>query len=409
MSCMNRWPLADRVWRPLALAALVVLTAADAALAQVFTPLGDPLKGERLFEAKGCIRCHRVEGGRGGTVGPDLSRLGQQRDLLQLAGLLWTHSPGMSAKMQELGITRPVLSGSEMADIMAFLYALNYFDEPGDPARGARLFREKQCVSCHGSGGTGGSIGPPIERLGDYGSALLMIQAMWNHAWEMQERMATLDIQRPLFQGTDMADLLAFLRREGRREGLAAPGLVPGDPREGWKLFTVKGCIRCHSVQGEGGKVGPDLSQRRLPQTPSGLAGLLWNHSSRMRQMMAQLEVPPPTFTGSEVSDLVAYLYFIGFFGPPANATRGRVLFSAKGCVRCHAVNGRGGTVGPDLARSEAVLSPVEAARLMWNHAPLMEARMHELGIPWPTFQGNEMADLLAYLASIPTARGSPP
>lgn len=403
----NRPSLAERAARPLAAAALCLTTLARPAAAQVFTPLGDPLKGERLFEAKGCIRCHRANG-KGGTVGPNLSRLGQQRDLLQLAGLFWNHSPGMSAKMRELGITRPLLSGSEMADIMAFLYALNYFDEPGDPARGARLFREKQCVSCHGSGGTGGSIGPPIEKLGDYGSALLMIQAMWNHASEMQERMRTLDLRLPVFEGTDMADLLAFLRREGKREGLATPSLVPGDPREGWKLFTVKGCIRCHSVQGQGGKIGQDLSQRRLPQTPSGLAGLLWNHSSRMRQMMELLDVPPPTFTGSEVSDLVAYLYFVGFFGPPADASRGRILFSSKGCVRCHAVAGKGGTVGPDLARSEAVLSPVEAARLMWNHAPLMEARMHELGIAWPTFAGNEMADLLAYLASIPTTKGGP-
>ncbi|MBI4539950.1 MAG: c-type cytochrome [Gemmatimonadetes bacterium] len=408
----NRPSLGERVARPLAIAVLcataLCLTAlARPASAQVFTPLGDPLKGERLFETKGCIRCHRVDG-RGGTVGPNLSRLGQQRDLLQLAGLFWNHSPGMSARMQELGITRPVLSGSEMADIMAFLYALNYFDEPGDPVRGARLFREKQCVSCHGSGGPLGGIGPSVERLGDYGSPLLMIQAMWNHGPDMQERMKALEIRPPVFEGSDMADLLAYLRREGKREGLAVPSLVPGDPREGWKLFTVKGCIRCHAVQGEGGKVGPDLSQRRLPQTPSGLAGLLWNHGTRMREIMERLDVPPPTFTGSEVSDLVAYLYFIGFFGPPADAARGRGFFTAKGCVRCHSVNGKGGTVGPDLARSQAVLSPVEAARLMWNHAPLMEARMHELGITWPTLEGNEMADLLAYLASIPGSRSTP-
>ncbi|MBI4560665.1 MAG: c-type cytochrome [Candidatus Rokubacteria bacterium] len=199
-----------------------------------------------------------------------------------------------------------------------------------------------------------------------------------------------------------MADLLAFLRKEDRREGAPSRAAVPGDPREGWKLFTIKGCIRCHAVQGQGGKVGPDLSRGRLPQTPSGLAALLWNHGDRMQEEMPRRGVPPPTFRGTEISDLVAYLYFVGFFDPPADRTRGRAVFVSKGCVRCHSIKGKGGTVGPDLARSEAVLSPVEAARLMWNHAPFMETRMKELGISWPLFEGNEMVDLLGYLASLP-------
>ncbi|MBI4545139.1 MAG: c-type cytochrome [Gemmatimonadetes bacterium] len=404
MSYVDWRPLVRRAGGAAWWTALWLALLAGEAQAQLFTPLGDAQRGERLFEAKGCTRCHRVEG-RGGRIGPDLSRLGQQRDLPQLAGLFWNHSPRMSQRMRELGITRPLLSGSEMADIMAYLYVLNYFDEPGDSARGARLFRDKRCVSCHAVAGAGGGIGPPVESLGNFGSALLMIQAMWNHGPEMQERMQTLGIHRLTFQGTDMADLLAFLRTQGRGDPPPAPALVPGDPREGWKLFTIKGCIRCHSVQGHGGKLGPDLSRHDLPRTPSALAGLLWNHGSRMRQLMLRYDVPPPTFSGTEVSDLVAYLYFIGFFGPPASAARGRGLFAAKGCVRCHAVNGKGGKVGPDLARSQAVLSPVEAARLMWGHAPFMEARMKELGIPWPVFEGNEMADLLAYLTSLPGSR----
>jgi len=310
----------------------------------------------------------------------------------------------MTAKMRELGIPRPVLSGSEMADVMAFLYSLNYFDQPGDAVRGAGLFRDKQCIACHAAGGAGAPIGPPVEKLSDFGSPLLMIQAMWNHGPDMQERMKALGIPRLVLQGADMADILAFLRKEGKREGLFSKALVPGDPKEGWKLFTIKGCIRCHSVQGQGGKVGSDLSRRRLPQSPSGLAALLWNHGSRMQEEMPRRGVPPPTFRGTEISDLVAYLYFVGFFDPQADPTRGRAVFASKGCVRCHAVNGKGGTVGPDLARSEAVLSPAEAARLMWNHAPFMEVRMKELGISWPIFEKDEMADLLAYLTSLPGA-----
>jgi mono/diheme cytochrome c family protein len=308
----------------------------------------------------------------------------------------------MTAKMRELGISRPLLTGSEMADLMAYLYTLNYFDRPGDPDRGDRLFGEKRCVACHAVRGKGGEIGPSLDKLSNVSSSILMAQAMWNHGPRMQAKMEALGVPRPVFREGEMADVLAFIRREGGRKALPSRADVPGDLREGWKLFTIKGCIRCHAIQGQGGKVGPDLSQQRLPQTPSGLAGLLWNHGPRMWAKMRELEIPVPTFSGTEMADVVAYLYFVGFFDPPADPARGRAVFTSKGCGSCHAISGEGGTVGPDLARSEAVLSAVEAARLMWNHAPFMETRMKERGIPWPLFEGNEMADLLAYLTSLP-------
>ncbi|NIT61885.1 MAG: c-type cytochrome, partial [Aliifodinibius sp.] len=32
--------------------------------------LGDPVKGKKLSEEKGCLHCHSI-GGEGGTLGPD--------------------------------------------------------------------------------------------------------------------------------------------------------------------------------------------------------------------------------------------------------------------------------------------------------------------------------------------------
>lgn len=34
--------------------------------------------------------------------------------------------------------------------------------------------------------------------------------------------------------------------------------LLPEDPTKGSRLFVNKGCVRCHSLKGEGGNVGPD-------------------------------------------------------------------------------------------------------------------------------------------------------
>ena len=44
-----------------------------------------------------------------------------------------------------------------------------------------------------------------------------------------------------------------------RHESLST--LLPGNPLEGSRLFTEKGCSRCHAVQGVGGITGPDLGR----------------------------------------------------------------------------------------------------------------------------------------------------
>ena len=44
---------------------------------------GDPGKGEQVFKASGCIRCH-TNGKEGGLAGPDLSEIGSHRSLPEL-------------------------------------------------------------------------------------------------------------------------------------------------------------------------------------------------------------------------------------------------------------------------------------------------------------------------------------
>ena len=57
--------------------------------------------------------------------------------------------------------------------------------------------------------------------------------------------------------------------------------------------------------------------------------------------------------------------------------------------------------VEPELTKSKASLSPINAATEMWNHAPMMEEKMQEKQLPWPKFDGSEIADLLEYLGSV--------
>ena len=78
--------------------------------------------------------------------------------------------------------------------------------------------------------------------------------------------------------------------------------------------------------------------------------------------------------------------------------TRGQSLFVAKGCVQCHAVRGAGGRIGPDLGRTAVKGSFSEIASAMWNHSAAMDEKMRQFRLSRPSFEKEELADLLAFL-----------
>lgn len=82
----------------------------------------------------------------------------------------------------------------------------------------------------------------------------------------------------------------------------------------------------------------------------------------------------------------------------PENPLAGRLVFEQKGCITCHAIQGQGGHIGPDLGEKGFSGGFLELAAVMWNHAPQMLRRMRELGLPFPRMARQEMADLTGYL-----------
>lgn len=105
----------------------------------------------------------------------------------------------------------------------------------------------------------------------------------------------------------------------------------------------------------------------------------------------------------------VAALIFVGLPGRPqepttayavwGNPEAGRRVYAEKGCGRCHAINGIGPSIGPDLGRAPRQQATItQMAGILWNHAPAMQKVAKEQGIRWVPFQGSEMRDLIAYL-----------
>ena len=190
----------------------------------------DPLKGQELFINKGCIKCHSIQG-VGGKIGPDLGKGGFNRSLIQIAGIMWNHSPKMSEKMRELKIPRAKFEVAEMADLIAYLYYLNYFDEPGNPLKGKLLFKEKECIKCHSIVGEGEDIGPSLDKTKYYVSPIFMAQTMWNHGLEMNIKMKELSIGWPTFEGNEIVDIISYVQATSKAEVKERVYILPGSPQ----------------------------------------------------------------------------------------------------------------------------------------------------------------------------------
>ena len=354
---------------------------------------GNPLEGSRLFSEKGCLGCHSVYG-VGGVAGPELGQGILKKPLLDIAGVMWNHSPGMARLFQEQRSALPQFQPAEMASLLSYLYYLGSLDPPGDALTGARLFRERQCETCHALAGKGGKVGPQLDTYGRYASPIYLTVGLWNHGKPMARVMEISHIARPTFEKNDIPDLLAYIRSAAG--GTERIYVRPGNPQTGEKLFAEKGCVQCHTPNTHGVRIGPDL-RTKLKGSLIGVAGAMWNHGPKMWAKMSNV----PSLAPEEMSDLISYLYFLQFIDPSGDAKRGRVVYQEKKCGSCHTLPGARGTLGPDLTKAEKLKTPVDVVTEMWNHVGSMERKMLEESVEWPVFKGGEMADLITYLLSV--------
>jgi mono/diheme cytochrome c family protein len=346
---------------------------------------GDIKEGWKVFYKKGCSQCHSIWG-EGGKGGPDLGSLPKSYvSQSQLAALMWNHGPEMWGRMLAKKIELQKINKSEMADLFAFLYFIRYMDEPGDPQKGEKLLETKDCIRCHSvrEGTTG-----DLSRWGMYTNPIVWAQMMWNHSPQMEQEMRKKGIPWVEFKGSEMVDLIAYIRSVSPKKEKVY--LEPGDPRTGEKLFMEKGCIRCH---GPGGEF--DLTRRKdFPRTLAQLAGTMWNHSHEMWKKMEEKGITRQNLSPQETANLIAYLFSIRYFDEPGDPGRGKAIFVKKQCNLCHAK----GSKKIDLSGLKGQISPILMAEMMWNHGPDMLERMRKAKVPWQKIDGKEMVDLMEYL-----------
>jgi cytochrome c oxidase cbb3-type subunit III len=126
----------------------------------------------------------------------------------------------------------------------------NPYNSPADLAAGMKIFRSR-CAGCHGPDGSGGS-GPDLTtgnlRHGASDDAIFQSIAKGVAGTPM-----------PAFDlnGREIWQLVGYVRSIGQGKAAAK---AKGDPRRGAGLYRNSGCVKCHSVGGDGGQMGPDLT-----------------------------------------------------------------------------------------------------------------------------------------------------
>ena len=162
-----------------------------------------------------------------------------------------------------------------------------------------------------------------------------------------------------------------FLRGQTNSESQGSAGsqphtsqipTAPDQRAQGRRLFESH-CAPCHGAHGEGGK-GPTLAQPTLPRA-SDDASLL----RIIRGGINGTEMPGARVERAEVPLVAAYVKSLGSLPPekvPGDPERGARLYATKGgCAVCHAINGCGGAVGPDLTEVGRRRSPIYLRRAL--------------------------------------------
>ena len=172
--------------------------------------------GQFLFHARSCSSCHMVLG-KGGEVGPYLTRAISWASPLLGAAVMWNHVPIMEKTIRKKGYSWPQFKDDDIEDIFIYLHSLRQQsggDVPfrGETVTGKSLFVGSRCIICHGEPFKGGLIGPDLGlKAKNFKSESVFATRMLLHAPHMLTQAKRFNIFWPQLTGLEMAHFFAYL------------------------------------------------------------------------------------------------------------------------------------------------------------------------------------------------------
>jgi mono/diheme cytochrome c family protein len=287
-------------------------------------------------------------------------------------------------------------------------------------AKGRSIFQDHGCRGCHLVRGKERTIvGPPLDRMTQ------RVKPDWLYRWILNPKayLPKTKMPNPQFSPQQAADVAAVLFQGGK-----PPEVKLGQPTaEGKKTFLDSRCVSCHSLEGKGGLLGPELSKLSAKVVPDRLIRIIKNP----HELWAASQMPIYGFSDQEILKIVDFL--VGEYidleldesqaaaqarmVQEGNKLRGKELIEKQGCTGCHTkiegVKDRG-EIGLELTTIGAIhisrldfglirVSPKDRTVPNWLYNKMKNSRLFKADLKMPdyAFSDPEAEAVTTYLLGL--------
>jgi mono/diheme cytochrome c family protein len=392
-----------------------------------------------LYGSLFCSSCHAVQNAAGnlvgGNFGPELTRVGNKVTPQWLNRWLRnphdyepsTRMPRYRLEDKQVALLSAFLMGKTDSDFAAGAHVPPVDKESA--ARGRKLVLEYGCAACHQINGVNPpqNFGPELSHVGNKPlSQVVFVPGMketlpaYISAKIRDPRSFGAGLKMPKFGLTETqieslaTALLAQTDRAAHLPGellTAAPQQTNYQPGgDAGRLMTDLHCLSCHTINGHGGDMAPDLSYEGSAVQRAWLEEFMSNPNTLRPALIRRM--PKFNLSKAEIRTISDYLLSAyqapGFdaqaFDPRAlnseGAARGKQLFYSKyNCQSCHIVDYKTdkGYVGPALAGVGLRLTPVWTYKWLKNPNSLRPGTL----MPNQNMRDDEARDLTAFLMTL--------
>ena len=392
----------------------------------------DPAQGQVLFRESRCVSCHMLDD-RGGTLGPDLSKVGSK----VRREWLYSYIKNPMRDQPETLMLRYRFSDDQIRDLAEYMMEeLTDTEVPQTPPEirffnpetiesGRQTFIHHGCYSCHRYSHieNPARIGPSLEAIGDRNielndfldQAVLPTLPNWLYLKLHDPDSITQDSLMPTFNFTDKDVAVTVVALLSIRKADLPKSRVTDSSRP--KPYQPQGdfgalvsryrCLSCHQVHDSGGTLSTVPLDRIGSQLQSSyIESYLLNPVA----VRVSIEARMPHFNMKREESQVLSNYFSNVFlddsldrpftPDRAAAVSGERLYEKLGCRSCHILGTSGGYVGPDLSNSGKRLKPG------WIEAWLTDPNRWKPGTLQPNYglKQQEAEEITAYLMTLRTA-----
>ncbi|HET9837054.1 MAG TPA: c-type cytochrome [Candidatus Angelobacter sp.] len=405
---------------------------------------GDATQAATLYGASFCSSCHAVqnEAGNlvGGTVGPELTRVGNKVNPEWLHR--WLNNPGdynPTTRMphyrlneKDIALLSGFLLNKKDADLLANVHLPSA--NPDSIAHGKKLVTESGCAACHQINGVTPpqNFAPDLTRVGSRALAQVVFAPGMKHvlsdyiAAKIHDprsfgpalKMPKFTLSESQIDSLTTALLAQTDRAAGFPKELITAATHSSDYRAGGeagRLMDDLRCLSCHSINGNGGDMAPDLTREGSAVQRAWLEEFLKNPNTLRPALIRRM--PKFNLSQGEIKTLSDYILSAyqgtgidsqtidGRLLTAGAAATGKQLFYSKyGCNSCHIADYKNdkGYVGPALAGVGNRLTPA------WMYKWLKDPNGLRPGTLMPNFnlKDDEARNLTAFLMTLKAKQG---